>query len=96
MRDNFGYLRASNPVFLCCLQMIRKRIVRDALTDERCDCHQTAVTQTELVSPAPDLSEENVIVEFRTFGSELAELVAPGCLYYFSCALKLIVKIFNF
>ena len=39
--------------------------------------------QTEFIGAAPHFAEEDVVVEFREFGGERSELVAPGRLYDF-------------
>ena len=82
MGDDLGDFGAGDAIFLRFLKMEAQRAVGDALADERGDRYQTAVTKTELVGAAPHLTEEDVVVELREFGSELAELCAPGSLYY--------------
>ena len=74
------------PFLLRRLKMVGQRTVRDALADERSEGYQTAVAQAEAVGAAPHLAEEHVVVEFREFGREIAELIAPGRLYdFFLC-----------
>ncbi len=53
------------------------------LADERRDRHQAAVAKTEAVGAAPHLAEKDIVVQFGEFGGEVAQLVAPGCLYDF-------------
>ena len=83
MGNDFGDLGAGDAVFLRLLKMEAQRTVGDALADERGDRYQAAVAKTEAVSAAPHLTEEDIVVEFRELGSELAELCASGGLYYF-------------
>ena len=54
------------------MKMENERIVGDALTNEGGDGYQTAITQTELVSPAPYFTEKDIIVKFRKFGSKFS------------------------
>ena len=70
--DDFSNLGTGNAVLLCRLKMENERIVGDALADQGGDGYQTAVVQTELVSPTPYFTEKNIIVEFRKFGSKLS------------------------
>ncbi len=58
MRDNLGDLGASDAVVLRRLQMKCQRVVRNALTDERCNRYQAAITKTELVRAAPYLAKK--------------------------------------
>ena len=51
--------------------------------------------QAQFISAAPHFAEKNIVVEFRKFGGELTELGASCCLYYFSCAITLSVKMLN-
>lgn len=84
--DDLGDLGAGDAVLLRRLKMVGQRTVRDALADERSEGYQTAVAQAEAVGAAPHLAEEHVVVEFREFGREIAELVASGRLYdFFLC-----------
>lgn len=57
--------------------------VCDALADEGGDGHQAAVAEREQVIAAPDLAEKDVVIQMRELRRELAELIVPGCLYYF-------------
>ena len=81
MSDDFGNLGTGNAVFLCRLEVVDERVVGDTLTDERGNRYQTAVAQTEAVGAAPHFAEEDIVVEFREFGCELAELGSPCRLY---------------
>lgn len=49
MRDNLRNLRTGDTVLFCRLQMKCQRAVGNALTDERCNCNQTAVAQAEFI-----------------------------------------------
>lgn len=73
--------------------MISQRTVRDTLADERGDRDQAAVAQPKFVGTAPDLTEKNVVVKFREFGREGAELLAASCLLDFSCAIIVVLFI---
>lgn len=72
-----------------------QRAVGNALTDERCNCNQTAVAQAEFIGTAPHLTKKDIIVEFRKFWGELTQLVAPCGLYNLFCAMTLTVKKVN-
>ena len=72
--------------------MISQRTVRDTLADERGDRDQAAVAQPEFVGAAPDFTEKNIVVKFREFGREGAELLAASCLLdFFLCHNRCIV-----
>lgn len=81
MRDNLRNLRTGDTILFCRLQMKCQRAVGNALTDERCNCNQTAVAQAEFIGTAPHLTKKDIIVEFRKFWGELTQLVAPCGLY---------------
>lgn len=72
MGDDFCNLGTGNSILLCRLKMENERIVGNALTNEGGDGYQTAITQTELVSPAPYFTEKDIIVKFRKFGSKFS------------------------
>src|SRR5699024_2248958 len=44
-----------------------------------------AVSEGELIFPAPYLAEKDVVVELGKLGSECAELIPPGCLFDCHC-----------
>lgn len=95
MSNDFGNLGARNSVFLCRLEMVYERIISYTLTNKRRNRDQTAGTQIKFIGAAPYFAKEDIVVEFRKFRGEVAELVAPSCLYYFFCAIMLKVNMLN-
>lgn len=64
-------------------QMEFKRTVGDALTDERSDCHKAAVAKRQQIVAAPDFAEKHIVVKMCELRGEVAERIAPRCLYDF-------------
>ena len=90
--EDLGDLRSGDAILFRGLEMISQRTVRDTLADERGDRDQAAVAQPKFVGTAPDLTEKNVVVKFREFGREGAELLAASCLLdFFLCHNRCIV-----
>ena len=81
--DDLGGLGAGDAVFLRRLKVKLERRVGDTLRDERGDGHQAAVAERKQVVAAPHLSEKYIVVEMSELRSELAQSVAPCCLYDF-------------
>ena len=90
--EDLGDLRSGDAILFRGLEMISQRTVRDTLADERGDRDQAAVAQPKFVGTAPDLTEKNIVVKFREFGREGAELLAASCLLdFFLCHNRCIV-----
>ena len=83
MGDGFCYFGAGDTVVLGVLEVVEQGSVGDALGHECSHGDEAAVAQRQQVVAAPHLSEEDVVVGVGKFGGELAELLAPGRLYYF-------------
>lgn len=83
MGQDFGDFGAGDAVLLGFLQMIGERTVRNALAHQRGKRNEAAVAEAQQMIAAPHFPKENVVVEMREFGRELAERVLSGGLYDF-------------
>ena len=79
VREDLGHLLARHAVRAGACQVILERAVGDALADERAHGDDAAQLERELVFAAPHLAKEDVIVQVRELGGELAKgVVACG------------------
>ena len=72
VRKNFRNLCLCDAIVLGCFQMVFQRVVRDALGHERNHSDEGAISKRELVLPAPDLSEKNIVIELGKLPVSLA------------------------
>ena len=75
MGENLGHIRLRHAVLLGAGQVIGKRAVDDAFPDERAHGDDAAQLERQLVLAAPYLAEEDVVVQMRELGRELAECI---------------------
>ena len=82
MGQDLRDLLPGDPVLPGGRQMVLERAVHQPLGHQGHYGDQGSVPQRELVLPAPDLTKEHIVVQFREFGRELPQGLPARRLFY--------------